>query len=122
MIARLRRIRLLAVLLLGGTPGLGGVAVQAFHPCPAEMPWLTGTGGEHSHHSGSDPATADTEAGDCHCIGSCSSSAPASASAPAVVSRAELVAVAARHRQPPSAVVLLPIDRFPPKTAPPLLG
>ena len=123
MIAGIRRIRLLALLLLAGTPGLGGVAVQALHPCPAEMPWLGGSAGDHAHHGGGDQSPGAHDAGACHCIGSCSLSAPAgTAATPRVHAHAELLVVAVGHGQPAPAMALLPIDRFPPKTAPPLLG
>lgn len=123
MIAGIRRIRLFALLLLAGTPGLGGVAVQALHPCPAEMPWLGGPAEDHAHHSGGDQSTGTHEADACHCIGSCSLAAPAgTAATPRIHSHVELAGVAIRHRQPAPVMALLPIDRFPPKTAPPLLG
>ena len=124
MIAGFRRIRLLAFLLLAGTPGLGGLALQTLHPCPAEMPWLPVSGGHHAHHAAGDEAATDEGAsGACHCIGSCSISAPAglAATTPALAQSSWVDVSLASHRVA-HAPVLLPIDRFPPKTAPPLLG
>jgi hypothetical protein len=68
----IRRSRLVALLLLLLTPGLGGWAVQVLHPCPADMPSATatsGTGHEGGHHQGA-PGQSGHSA-ECRCIGSC---------------------------------------------------
>lgn len=125
---RLRGLRLLALLLLLGVPGLGGSALQLLHPCPASAPWLAdAAGGARASHraavtdaSGHEGHAPDAEHR-CHCIGSCQlGTAPLPAGtavavlrlppepAPRVIATAAAVPPAAR-----------PADRLPPSTAPP---
>jgi len=123
MMARLRGFRLLALLLLIGTPGLGGSLVQALHPCTAEMPWMAGADdGGHGAHEHGEGAT-DTSASQCHCIGSCTVGVPITspAAGPAVRIAAAFVHPAPSPR--PLAVPRgVPADRLPPATAPPTLA
>ena len=123
MMARLRALRLLALLLLIGSPGLGGSLVQALHPCTAEMPWMARAddGGHGAHGHGESPSEA-TDA-QCHCIGSC-------AAGIAIVSIAAgpdvRVAAAFAHPSPTPRPLAaprgIPSDRLPPATAPPTLA
>jgi hypothetical protein len=52
-------MRLLALLLLLLSPGLGGWAMQVLHPCPAEASHAPAHGGQGV---------------ECHCFGSCNAS------------------------------------------------
>jgi hypothetical protein len=118
MIRLLRRARSVALALLLMSPGLGGMAVQAFHPCPSHMV-MQGAGMHHA--AGDSHQTPDGGHTYCHCIGSCAATAvqtsPADgrllvlAAAPIRI----LVAEAAEHP-----VAQLPLDLLPPSTAPPL--
>lgn len=68
----LRRSRLVALLLLLLTPGLGGWAVQALHPCPAAIPWAASAADQRDHQDHHQSAPGDTGHEDeCRCIGSC---------------------------------------------------
>jgi hypothetical protein len=119
---RIRRSRLLALLLLLLTPGLGGWAVQVLHPCAtagAHAAVAHGTG----HHDGGSPAEPG-HAPECRCIGSCQSAATVTpASAPTVaapIPAYQLVSPrpADSHRLPAGRIP----DLHPPATAPPLLS
>jgi hypothetical protein len=122
MIRILRQSRLLPLLLLLATPGLGGAWLQAAHPCPVDLPWLAGA--EHAQqgsHHGTEPGNAP--AGEtCHCVGVCH------VAGAALVATATRVAVLVVTSDPPAATpapdldppVQLPSDRQPPATAPPL--
>jgi len=117
----LRRSRILALLLLLLTPGLGGWVVQAAHPCPA----AAGAVGHAAHGPGQHDAPADGEHDEhCRCIGSChtaqaarAADAPTFGVAPATYQLAPQRAAGAR---------LLPAGRplqlLPPATAPPVLS
>jgi hypothetical protein len=116
-------LRLLAFLLLIGSPGLGGTALQAMHGCTERMPWLTGATDVEatSGHHGGTHQEAPAEQG-CHCIGHCQATvAVASPSA----------AIAERVEHAPAGGPILPGEsrvapagrvshRLPPATAPPL--
>ncbi|MGH7526411.1 MAG: hypothetical protein ACREMX_06880 [Gemmatimonadales bacterium] len=120
MIRLLRRSRLLALVLLVATPGLGGAWLQAAHPCPVDTPWLAG-GGAHGEHHDSGPA-GDNGHGFCHCIGSCSAAAIAVLpTAARLLSAAVAIPAYATPFAPAlAAPVAVPSDRLPPATAPPL--
>lgn len=129
MIGRIRHWRLLTLLLLLATPGLGGTALQALHPCPESMPWL-GAGAAaaedaHAAHAAHGPGGSHEESapahGDCQCVGACLSAVALAAALPALPT-----AVVALHEGPvrpaaPPAPVAQPLDRLPPSTAPPLV-
>jgi hypothetical protein len=128
---RLRRsgwFRLLAVVLMIGSPGLGGAGLQAMHGCTEQMPWLAGSGdvvpGSHDadsgHHGGHDDAPAESG---CHCIGDCQATpAMASPSAGALVRWDDVPAagspLAGASRVAPAGRTA---HRLPPATAPPLI-
>lgn len=138
MMARLRRLRWLALVLLVAVPGLGGAALQAVHPCPVDAPWLAAAPSTpadmpadtpaHGHHGAPAGAPSHDAGGHgdvCHCVGAC-----AAALAPAPITDAgrileidaDVVAqvlVAPAAELPPAAP---PLDRLPPTTAPPRLG
>jgi hypothetical protein len=117
----LRRSRIVALLLLLLTPGLGGWVVQAAHPCPAAAAAVGHAAHGQSHHD--IPADGEHD-GHCRCIGSChAAQAVQSADAPTFD-----VAPAAYHPTPhrPDGALLLPAGRppqlLPPATAPPVLS
>jgi hypothetical protein len=121
-----RRSRLVALLLLLLTPGLGGWAVQVLHPCPADVPsaaTASGTGPEEGHHHQGAPGHSGHSA-ECRCIGSCQAALVARTSdAPTVdapIPAFQLVLA------PPASTRVLPEGRtpelHPPATAPPVLS
>lgn len=118
MIALLRRARSVALVLLLMSPGLGGMAVQAFHPCPSHM--LMQGDGMHHAGGGSHDVPADGHSY-CHCIGSCAATA-----VQASPGDGRMLAAAALPHSTPLAETTewpapqLPLDRLPPSTAPPL--
>ena len=102
------------------TPGLGGWAVQAFHPCPAAA--------AGAHHHGStghgDGSSVPGHQAQCHCIGSCHATpALEPASAPTVA--APIPAYSLTQHPPAESHLLatrhLP-ELHPPATAPPSLS
>ena len=116
----LRRSRIVALLLLLLTPGLGGWVVQAAHPCPAAAAVGHAAHGQ-AHHAA--PADGEHD-GHCRCIGSChAAQAVQAADAPTF----DVVPVA-YHPTPhrPDGALLLPAGRppqlLPPSTAPPVLS
>lgn len=118
MLRLLRRARSVAFGLLLMSPGVGGMAVQAFHPCPSHVV-MQGAG---MHHDAG--PTHDAPAGKhaaCHCIGSCAATAvqasPADGRLVAVALLPESVLV---PRDSVGFVSQHPLDRLPPSTAPPL--
>ena len=119
MIARLRQLPLLALFFLAGSPGAGGVALQAVHVCTAGLAAVA-PASDDAHHGGHHDDSPDEEG--CHCIGACH--APFYTAAP----RAETVAYVELPPRPPLAVPQLasipPAGRghrlLPPATAPPL--
>jgi hypothetical protein len=124
MLARLRGFRLLALLLLIGSPGLGGSLVQALHPCMAEMPWLAAPDGAgHGAHDHGESGSGSQAAAECHCIGSCAAGAPIVSPAVAPPVRVALQAAGSPAPGRPVAVpAAIPSDRLPPATAPPTLA
>jgi hypothetical protein len=127
MMARLRRLRWLALVLLVAVPGLGGAALQLAHPCPVDSPWLAlGHDAGHSVHD-SHGAPADSRASapeSCQCVGAC-----AAALAPAPITDAGLIAELGDQEARRPAVPLSelapasrPLDLLPPTTAPPRLA
>jgi hypothetical protein len=122
MLGRTRRSRLLVLLLLLLSPGLGGWAVQALHPCPAEASHAAGDGGSDC---ASHPSPAHGGHGsDCHCFGSCHATPSFQpAGAPVVAAPIPSFALAIpRPAEPerPAASRLSPLH--PPATAPPALS
>lgn len=119
MAALVQRGRLVALFLLLLTPGLGGWAVQALHPCPAAAA---------GHHHGSD-GHGDGSGGpgheaQCHCIGSCHATpAVEPASAPTVA--APVPAYRLTQGRPAKSHLLATArvpELHPPATAPPSLS
>lgn len=118
MISLLRRARSVALALLLMSPGLGGMAVQAFHPCPSHMVMQ----GDAMHHAGGDshdvPSSGHTY---CHCIGSCAAAAvqasPRDGRMLAVVAAPQRTLAAEAVKLP---APQLPLELLPPSTAPPL--
>ena len=119
--SRLRQLPLLALLFLAGSPGLGGVALQAIHACTAGMGGpVAAQSGDAGHHGTHHDEAPDGE--DCRCIGACHASFFAPPARAAVVARAEMsppVELPAPHLP-----VVPPAGRghhlLPPATAPPL--
>jgi hypothetical protein len=118
MIRLLRRARSVALALLLMSPGLGGMAVQAFHPCPSHMV-MQGAGMHHV--AGDSQDTPSNGHSYCHCIGSCAAAAviasPRDGRMLAVLAAPQRMPVAEALAQP---ALPLPLDRLPPSTAPPL--
>jgi hypothetical protein len=118
MLSLLRRARSVALVLLLVSPGLGGMVVQAFHPCPSHVA-MQGAGMQHaggdSHHA------PDSGHSYCHCIGSCAATAvqasPADGRMLAVAAVPARIVVAGADERP---AAQLPLDLLPPSTAPPL--
>ena len=125
---RARWLRLFAVLLMIGSPGLGGAGLQAMHGCTERMPWLAGSGdtppGPHDADSGHHGSHHDAPAEQgCHCIGDCQATpAMASPSPGALVRSADVPAagssLAGVSRVAPAGRIA---HRLPPATAPPLI-
>ena len=119
------RSKLLALLLLLLTPGLGGWVVQSVHPCPTSMPWLAGAGAaEHQHGSHHGAPGQPGETTSCRCFGSCHQGTPATApAAPTVVVRlaphAPAAILPARSRLPGAGRTP---ELHPPATAPPVFA
>ena len=122
---RLRRwagFRYLSLLLLLGSPGLGGVGLQVVHTCSERMPWLAEAGPSvDAHHGGhSTDAPADQT---CHCIGHCQATAAPATPDADVLPHAELAPRGQSRLSGSSAVA--PSRReshlLPPATAPPLI-
>jgi hypothetical protein len=118
MLSLLRRARSVALALLLMSPGLGGMAVQAFHPCPSHLVMQPGG----MHHAGGDSHQAPDNAHTyCHCIGSCAATAvqasPGDGRMLALVSAPHVILVVDAAERP---AAQLPLDLLPPSTAPPL--
>ena len=122
---RLRRspwLRLIAVLLLIGSPGLGGTGLQALHGCTEKMPWLAAqaAGAAQDHHGSHHEAPAEP---DCHCIGQCQAT-PAMPTAgeshlsPVADLPAVVPVLTGESRVAPAGRTA---HRLPPATAPPLI-
>jgi hypothetical protein len=127
MIRRPRLLRWLAALLLIASPAFGGQLLAAVHPCPVAdaIPGVVGEASQldaHQHHGTSSGAEDQApEHADCSCIGTCQAPFGQLASP-----EPDITAVVAPHlasapldntyAAPPIGV---PLDRLPPKTAPP---
>jgi hypothetical protein len=126
-LARFRRSRLLAgVLLLASPGGVGGV-LPVLHPCPVDAPWLAthaAHGASHQHHAASAGQPAQDSHGEqqsCHCIGACCAAALLVPPAPQLVSRFAALPLAAERPRPDAALWLAPVaSLLPPSTAPPI--
>lgn len=119
MIRLLRRTKAVALALLLMSPGMGGMAVQALHPCPAHTP-MADAGMHHPaghHHDGAPGSEAPT----CHCISSCATTAsPSSPTDGRILAAVAAVVVSEAPRSVLQAPWQLPLDLLPPSTAPPL--
>jgi hypothetical protein len=119
MLASVQRGRLIALLLLLLTPGLGGWAVQALHPCPAAA-----VGHHHGSGGHGDGPSVPGHEAQCHCIGSCHATpAVEPTSAPTIA--APIPAYRLTQDRPAESHLLatgrLP-ELHPPATAPPSLS
>ena len=119
MLAWVQRRRLVALLLLLLTPGLGGWAVQALHPCPTAA-----VGHHHGSDGHEDGSGVPGHESRCRCIGSCHATpAVEPASAPTVAAPIPTYCLT-QHR--PDESHLLATGRLPelhpPATAPPSLS
>ncbi len=119
--SRLRQLPLLALLLLAGSPGLGGVALQAIHSCTADLGVAaaseTRDAGHHGGHHDEAP-----EGDECRCIGACHASFFTRPPRATVVAQVEVPPPA--EPRAPYFPVVPPTRRayhlLPPATAPPL--
>jgi hypothetical protein len=118
MMARLRQLPLFALLFLAGSPGLGGVALQAIHACTADMVVPASAepdAGHHGHHDAPD------EEG-CRCIGACH--APFLPATPRAADIAQLDLPPRNDPAVPQLSSVPPAGRghrlLPPATAPPI--
>jgi hypothetical protein len=118
MIARLRQLPLLALLFLAGSPGVGGVALQAVHACTADL--AAAPASDAAHHGGHHDDTRDDER--CHCIGACH--APFYTVAPRAGTVEHVALPPAQPLPVPQHATIPPAGRghrlLPPATAPPL--
>ena len=116
-------LQLLAVLLMIGSPGLGGAALQGLHGCAERMPWLAdGVADAASGHHAGGHEESPAEQG-CHCIGQCQATAVMASPAPGALARANDLPAAPSTRFAESRIApagRVP-HRLPPATAPPLL-
>ena len=124
MLAAIRRFRLLALIALFASPGVGGAAVQLLHQCPvAAAAAGAGTahhGGDGAGHHGSVPAAPAGSHEQCHCIGECCAAAVAMAPVPDATVAVSIVSFATAPVVSRDGVPFLPPARFlPPATAPP---
>ena len=119
MLQQLRHLRFLTGLALAASPAVGGIVLPVVHPCPVEQ----GGGDVGAHHAPPGGESPGHTHESCTCIGSCH--APAVTTM--VQTRATVAAVEreapeptrpVRQAHPPAAVV--PLERHPPPTAPPL--
>jgi hypothetical protein len=118
MMRLFRQARGVALALMLMSPGLGGMAVQALHPCPAQAP-MQAAGMHHpASHTHDGPASADPV---CHCISSCAATAsPASPTDGRTLAVAESRYLGDAALSSSRPVQQLPLDLLPPSTAPPL--
>jgi len=117
----MRRSRMVALLLLLLTPGLGGWVVQAAHPCPAAAAAAGHADHGQRHHEA--PAHGGHDA-HCRCIGSCQI-APAAQAAVAPTLDVAPATYRLSPRRPDGALLLpagQPAQLLPPATAPPVLS
>ena len=124
---RLRRwvgFRYLTLLLVAGSPGLGGVGLQVLHTCTERMPWLAegADASSGAHHDGGHEHQAPASQA-CHCLGHCQATAtPASLATAEVVSAQLAPSVPLRLAgTSPVAISSRESHRLPPATAPPLI-
>lgn len=119
MLASIQRARLVALLLLLLTPGSGGWAVQALHPCPAAA-----MGHHHGSNDHGDGSGVPGHEAQCHCIGSCHTTpAVEPASAPTVAAPIPAYGLT-QDRLAESHLLATgrPPELHPPATAPPSLS
>ncbi|MEZ4585983.1 MAG: hypothetical protein R2909_06245 [Gemmatimonadales bacterium] len=122
MLRSLRHSRLFSLLLLGASPGLGGVALPVLHPCPVDMPWMAGAeaGSGAGHHHETAPEQGGTHAGTCQCLGACQVSSAAVPKAAGTPVLEPLVFERAGPRLAAATpLAARPDRRQPPATAPP---
>ncbi len=126
MMARMRRFRWLATLLIAASPAMGGQLLPLLHPCPVDTPWLAVIHAGHSGMTmpapaGAPHATHESHQHSCSCVGACATPAAAFAPEPVVVDVAFTLephaaawpVIEALDRAPPL------VDRLPLSTAPP---
>ena len=124
MLAAIRRVRVLALIALFASPGVGGAAVQLLHQCPVANA-AAGAGSAHhgadgaAHHA-SVPATPPGSHEQCHCIGECCAAAVAVAPASEAAVAVSIVSFAVAPLASQDGVPFFSPFRFlPPATAPP---
>jgi hypothetical protein len=126
MLRFLRRSRLVPILLLLATPGVGGALVQAGHPCADAAPWtaVAQEAGGHQHHgpAGGAPGDPGPSGHPCECIGACQGSAApvGPAGPPLLVVAALRIEAPARFASRAEAPYARPDRLLPPAHAPPL--
>jgi hypothetical protein len=124
MLATLRQFRLLALIALFASPGVGGAAVQSLHQCPVGSgagvlaPAVAHHGGMVDHRSA--PAAPDGHQ-QCHCIGVCCPAAVVGLPAAPVSSVITLASAPVSPLPAPDRAPAFAPSRFlPPATAPPV--
>ena len=122
MPCRTHRSRLLVLLLLLLSPGLGGRAVRMVHPCSADAS-QTATHGGTDRSSHPEPARDGQDAG-CHCFGTCYIIPTLqAATAPPVAAPKPTLPLTVRRPLAPERLVAPRLTLLqPPGTAPPLLS
>jgi hypothetical protein len=124
MLAAIRRFRLLALIALFASPGVGGAAVQLLHQCPVANGALAGSahhGGEGAAHHASAPAPPAGSHEQCHCIGECCPAALALVPTPGNPVAVSVVSFPLAPIAGPDGVPFSAPFRFlPPATAPPV--
>jgi len=124
--ARLRRFRWLATLLIAVSPAFGGQALPLLHPCPVDAPWLAAQHAVHHGmqmpaHADNGPTSHESHQHSCSCVGACATPAIVTAPEPSVANVAVLLEP--QHRSWPVIEALDQrsplVNRLPPSTAPP---
>ena len=124
MPCRTHRSRLLLLLLLLLSPGLGGWAVQVVHPCSTDAsqgPAVGHGGNDRSSH----PAPArGSQGAECHCFGTCNAGPTFQpATAPTFAAPIPSFALTVRRPAEPERPVARRLTLLqPPATAPPVLS
>ena len=122
MPCRTHHSRLLVLLLLLLSPGLGGRAMQMVHPCSTDAS-QTATHGGTDRSSHPEPAR-DGQGAECHCFGTCYTTPTLqAATAPTVAAPRPTLALTVRRPLAPERLVARRLTLLqPPATAPPLLS
>jgi hypothetical protein len=123
MLAAIRRFRLLALIALFASPGVGGAAVQLLHQCPVATAATDAAsahhGGDGAAHHGSAPAAPADNHEQCHCIGECCAAAAIAPPSGATVAVSIVSFITAPVASRDSVPFVSPARFLPPATAPP---